>query len=379
MRNNSNLSPKFRARIKHLRSISVLIKTRVFYVLKIALEIFILISARVYLSLRHEVTKKSRNSRLVCVYIGKYVKNTNILNFDYYHMMDKIGERSFFSTHTSKFIEYHFEENSIYDTFKRTCDLLSSNEKNIILSSWNPYALRISHPSKMYFQIIKKFSQDVHLVIIGWDTISPSFWRRYILNKSWVTIIVTENPSLEGLVNQAKLLCKISTLAMPINMKEIHVSSKKSREFDVFFSGKLDSYRDYRLPFIEELRKIEVISVIHIVKSATDLLPYTELYSNLGNYKIGVNFSRSVNQISQLKGRVWETLLCGALLLEQENSQIVNLFSPGEDFVFFSSPSDLVSKIHYFLNNAGELKRIANSGRAKATALQVRFGVETIL
>jgi spore maturation protein CgeB len=157
---------------------------------------------------------------------------------------------------------------------------------------------------------------------------------------------------------------------MPINIYNISALSIKKRKYDVFFSGKVSSYRDYRLPYIESIKSLNVNSFIHEIATSADLLSYEDLYGFLGNSKIGINFSKSVDQNEQLKGRVWETLLCGALLLEQENSQITKYFTPNVHFVFFSSSQDLASKIIFYLSNSAELKRIAEAGTAKALSFQ---------
>jgi hypothetical protein len=43
-------------------------------------------------------------------------------------------------------------------------------------------------------------------------------------------------------------------------------------------------------------------------------------------------------------------LLCGALLLEQENEQILKYFEPNVDFVFFSTPVELKEKILFYFS-----------------------------
>ena len=92
--------------------------------------------------------------------------------------------------------------------------------------------------------------------------------------------------------------------------------------------------------------------------------------SVMSSSKIGVNFSSSVNGEIDLIGRVWETLLSGALLLEQENKQILEYFTPNLHFVFFDSPDALIAKVEYFLRNENERVRIAKAGQEHAHYLQ---------
>src|SRR5262249_8833567 len=71
----------------------------------------------------------------------------------------------------------------------------------------------------------------------------------------------------------------------------------------------------------------------------------------------------------QVKGRVFEATLCGALLLEEANVQIKKWFEPGKDYVPFLALDDLVEKVHYYPGHEDERARIARNGWKKATRL----------
>ena len=83
-----------------------------------------------------------------------------------------------------------------------------------------------------------------------------------------------------------------------------------------------------------------------------------EVYASLmGRSKISINLSYSVS-CHQLKSRVLEAMLSGALLFESENEQTSKLFVPMKDYVQFSSKEDLAVKIAYYLEHENELKEI---------------------
>lgn len=341
-----------------------------FYSLKILLEI-----TCIFLSILYIAIKSSRNFNInykqhVFLFIGKYVNpHKNIYHFDYYHFgLPLIGYLE-----TKKMIhrEYYYEESSIYNVMLRTIALLQINPEIVILSSWNPYSKKLSHPSKFYIRMIKKCLKNLNINLISWDTTSNGFWRNSIIDESWVKIVVTENPTLSGLQNQSAIKSDLKIIPMPINYKALNKTKRAIRGTDVFFSGKINSYRDYRDPYIKSIKSIRHNLDLNLVNTSADLLQYEEIYSRLNDSKIGVNFSLSANQSQQLKGRVWETLLCGALLLEQENEQILEYFEPNVDFVFFSTPLELKEKILYFLSNPLELNRIALCGNKKACSLQL--------
>ena len=67
----------------------------------------------------------------------------------------------------------------------------------------------------------------------------------------------------------------------------------------------------------------------------------------------------------QLKARVFETMLSGALLLEERNDQTARYFEDGVDYVSFGSEQELVDKIRYYLKNDERRAAIAESGRRK--------------
>ena len=59
-------------------------------------------------------------------------------------------------------------------------------------------------------------------------------------------------------------------------------------------------------------------------------------------------------------------MLSGALLLESENDQISQLFTPMKDYVPFSSKEDMLNKIRYYLSNEKEAMAIAEQGQSTA-------------
>ena len=88
----------------------------------------------------------------------------------------------------------------------------------------------------------------------------------------------------------------------------------------------------------------------------------------MGRAKISINFSFSVDK-HQLKGRVFETMHSGAMLLETKNPQTEMLFNDGIDYVSFSNKEDLVKKIKYYLIHEQERESIAQNGRQKVLKL----------
>ena len=341
----------------------------IFYLLKIVIEIICISLSIVYVASKFWIDINNDKRQNVFLLIGKYINKKNgIYHFDYYHF--RIPLIKFFEAQGISCTEYYFEDSSLKGVLLRTIKLLEARPKMVIISSWNPFARNLYNPSKLYFRILQKCVGDLNVNLISWDTTSFGFWKNHILNESWVKISVTENPNLLGLQTIGLMKSDVNTILMPINYDAINKIKSNIRGTDVFFSGRINSYRDYRDPYISAIKSIKFDLYLNLVDSNADLIPYEEIYRKLNDSKIGVNFSISANKNQQLKGRVWETLLCGALLLEQENDQILKYFEPNVDFVFFSTPVELKEKILFYLNNPLELNRIALSGNKKACALQ---------
>ena len=133
------------------------------------------------------------------------------------------------------------------------------------------------------------------------------------------------------------------------------------------FLGQVDSYRGDRRECIEYLMEQNISGYIATLNrdQQVDHSKYAEI---LGRAKIGINFSYSVDK-HQLKGRVFETMHAGAMLLETKSPQTEALFQDGVDYVSFSSNKDLVNKIKYYLIHEQECELIAQSGREKVLKL----------
>ncbi len=74
----------------------------------------------------------------------------------------------------------------------------------------------------------------------------------------------------------------------------------------------------------------------------------------------------------EITRRVFEGMACGKLVITDklpDNTHLDDLFTEGEDIVYYSSVHECISKINYYLSNEGkqEAIRIANNGYIKVT------------
>ena len=96
-----------------------------------------------------------------------------------------------------------------------------------------------------------------------------------------------------------------------------------------------------------------------------NFLTHIEYANILNRSKISINFSKSVH-FDQLKGRIWEILLSGSLLLETKNTQTDTLLVDGKEYVSFTNEENMINKIRYYLMNDVEREKIALNGYNKA-------------
>lgn len=83
--------------------------------------------------------------------------------------------------------------------------------------------------------------------------------------------------------------------------------------------------------------------------------------------KINLNISlRSI--LSGIPQRAFDIMGSGGFLLSNYQRDFLESFLPDEDFVFYESRADLLSKIDYYLTHEAERMAIAANGRAKITA-----------
>lgn len=314
-----------------------------------------------------------RRDVLVIISKGKG-KKSDWTNYDYFHFLGPFEE--FMKKHKTPISVWLIDENPGFLGLIRFLRFLFQNSfRTVVLSSWNPSEFSVGSPSPFIFRRIKKrMSKSVRFVILGWDTVTPKFWDRHLSLEFLDEIVLLENPISLGFMaakNFNKLLI-LPNFPLPMNTINLAEYNELSRNIDVTFFGQVNSYRDYRAPFLEVLEKYQNTSFISASKSGTSDYTYSEMFETMRKSKFGVNFSRSADDREQLKGRVWEVLLSGALLLEQKNSQILQFFEPGKHFIFFESPSELEKHIDYYMHHEKERREIAEEGMKRARNLQMQ-------
>lgn len=143
-------------------------------------------------------------------------------------------------------------------------------------------------------------------------------------------------------------------------------NAEEARDIDVIFLGSVARYpeRKLGLAFLEA----SGIPLLRRGGQSEDSLTMSDYARLLRHAKISINFSRAVfgDPAFQCKGRVFETTLCGTLLLEQKNPETTTWFVPGRHYVEFTDERDLLRKATYYLTHEDERCEIAACGAAMA-------------
>ena len=153
-----------------------------------------------------------------------------------------------------------------------------------------------------------------------------------------------------------------------------------NRDIDVSFVGGIDPQRwPDRVRMINFLRA-NGVNVVAVGGQRAKRLSWEEYATYLNRSKISLSFTvvdlyaRTLDgsamvqrRTSQLKGRVFETLSCAAMLMEDDGMQTREFFEPGVDYVMFQGQDDLLKKVRYYLAHEEERRAIACSGHRKVT------------
>jgi len=119
------------------------------------------------------------------------------------------------------------------------------------------------------------------------------------------------------------------------------------KEYTASFVGALTGYTERR-QYLNYLQVMGVHVNVRGGKTGENLSP--EAYARIiRTSDININFCNTAGGIPQCKGRVWEVLCAGSMLLEQDNPITRKYLRDGIHCVYFNSPEDLYNKLRYWI------------------------------
>ena len=134
------------------------------------------------------------------------------------------------------------------------------------------------------------------------------------------------------------------------------------RDIDVSFVG--STHYPERRNYLDNLNVPANVNGGH----STSYLPVEKYADILKRSKISLNFCMTHEHgLEQLKGRIFESMFCGSLLMESKNryNWIERWFIPNVHYIPFSNPNDLNEKISYYLSHEEERKKVAENGKRR--------------
>lgn len=137
------------------------------------------------------------------------------------------------------------------------------------------------------------------------------------------------------------------------------------RTIDVSLVGEV-RYLSQRKAMVDRLRRERRITVQMCATSAADtgralsIAEYARLYQTSR-----ISLAMTKDSVRQLKGRVFEVLHCGAMLLCDVNHHVSHYLRPGVEYVVYRDYEDLVEKASYYLAHEDERRAIARAGHAR--------------
>jgi len=140
------------------------------------------------------------------------------------------------------------------------------------------------------------------------------------------------------------------------------------REIDVCFLGSRRHYPD-RQRILGRIRALGV-QLFEGGGQREDYIGIDEYASILSRSKIVINFSREIGGSTrdQNKGRVYEGMLCGAMVLEQRNAETAHWFTEGVDLACFGDEEEALERIAWYLTHDRDREAIAANAHAKVTS-----------
>ena len=275
-----------------------------------------------------------------------------------------------------KFWGLSYEHYNFYETIKSMdysliyfdIDRLSEKFGNSKISKMMREAVYLHHPDVLFYFHYKDWIQhDV------WREISEQLPTKTIIFLADDHWRYEETKSLWKLFN---LVCVTDSEGFEKRQKEgfnnvylsqwgcNHLLFKNlglPKIYDVSFVGRCYGKRR---EFVDTLRNHGLdIRTFGLGWKGGGRVPQSELIRIYNQSKISLNISfASSGDKTQIKGRDFEAVGCGSLLLTRDTKEITSYFVPDEEIVTYNDSNDALKKIEYYLKNEDERKKIAKKG-----------------
>jgi hypothetical protein len=227
------------------------------------------------------------------------------------------------------------------------------NKPDLLVMSWlhdTPY-----NPSDQTLRVVRE-ELGIPVAAVWWDSAHDRVLQRAETLDPLVDLhlVVDSSDSFRG---QVKNPDKYVALWAPQDPRIYH-DPGLVRDMDISFVGTLYPERQAGVLALRSAG-IEVAVGGGQRTTPISLADYARVHMRS---KIALNFARNLSTY-QVKGRVFEATLCGAMLLEMANPETERWLTPMVDYVPFTSREDLIDKARYYLAHDDERAAIAEHGK----------------
>lgn len=155
-------------------------------------------------------------------------------------------------------------------------------------------------------------------------------------------------------------------LFSPFSQK-IYYDSGAERCINCSFIGEIDNGYPQRRETVEMMKKRNV----PFFTTGGDSAPVTkdEMVDIYQHSKIVIDFAETAAGHYQLKGRVIEAMLCGAVVMTRRTAAIDCYLSPGEDYIPYENIQEIPDLVEFFLAAPEKLERIRKKGSETAVKI----------
>jgi len=263
---------------------------------------------------------------------------------------------------------WHPDENSdLFALLKFFKQIHVLGPKKIIIDSPRYNSIKFKDFGIEVYQYLQK-KYDIALIELGWDTISEKWWNEILLIDLDRTVLVLDNPLKIFVPKLLRESGKAVSVVPPFDLAQ-SVPVNNERNIYYNFIGLVGSYRNYRREYLEFVSDLGYQNFIGSFDSRKGQLERKDYLEILSTSKISINFSMTHSANFQLKGRVWEAMIAGSMLLEQDNEQIKYYFKEGIHYETFSDKFQLKDKLLHYINNDSERIKIAQAGQKRVIEL----------
>jgi len=259
-------------------------------------------------------------------------------------------------------VEYYFDQDSsggLFNDSKLVAMAAHERPDLIVLCNFNPTNKR--YPSIDLLSAIRSKLQ-VPILMMWPDSTSQGAVElaKKISGVSDLNVMLDSNNLAEQFSESPKYLQLWTALDM-----SVFYPGEDTRNIEVSFLGTTGGFRRIRETYLDYLTQNG--APLHRPGGQYGPMALEDYASVLRRSKMSINFSHSVGDTHQIKGRVFEVMFSGAMLLESANAETSKFFTPMVDYVEFDSQQDLLEKTNYYLAHESERKEIAQNGFLKAT------------